>query len=212
MTKEQLVAAGLNEEQVNNVLKLHKEAIDGNYVIKHRFDEVNNELKTNKEQVTSRDAQIAELKKFEGDSKALGEKIAALEKENKEKSDKYLSDLFGERKRAAVKFALLEDDASKPFDADMVMSLFNLDTIEVDEAGKISKGFKEQAETIRKDKAFLFNTKADPGKPAGWKPAGTPPPDGDKGGQGADPSVTFGKTLAQVKLGMLGVQPNAEKN
>ena len=50
MTKEQLLAAGFTEEQATNILKLHKEAIDGNYVAKHRFDEVNGELKTRSEE------------------------------------------------------------------------------------------------------------------------------------------------------------------
>lgn len=208
MNKEKLVAAGLSEDQITSVLGVHEEAINGNYVPKHRFDEVNGELKTVKEQVTDRDEQIANLKKFEGNSEELSKKIEDLEKINKDNDEKYSSTLAGERKCAAIKFALLEDDTSKPFDANMVMSLFDLDTIEMDETGKISKGFKEQVETIRKDKSFLFNVKAEPGKPAGWKPTGTPPPDGEKGGTGTDPSVSFGKSLAQVKLGMLGVKPN----
>lgn len=206
MNKEKLIEVGLNEEQANNVIKVFKETIDGQYIAKHRFDEVNGDLKNVKEQLIDRDKQISELKAFEGTSKDLSEKIATLEKENKEKNDKYLTDLASERKRMAVKVALLEDDVAKPFDTDMVMSLFNLDNIEVDETGKINKGFKEQAETIKKDKSFLFNAKTEPGKPAGWKPAGITPADGDKGGQASDPSVSFGKSLAQVKLGMLGLQ------
>lgn len=52
MTKEQLLATGLNEAQTISVLKLHKEALDGNYIPKYRFDEVSTELKTTKEQIT----------------------------------------------------------------------------------------------------------------------------------------------------------------
>lgn len=212
MTKEQLLAAGLTEEQATNILKLHKEAIDGNYVAKHRFDEVNTELKTTKEQVIERDKQITELKKFEGDSKALQEKITALEKDNAAKDKEYKANLALERKKNAIKLALLEDENGKPHDVDMVMGLFNLEQVIIDEeTGKISSGFKEQNDTIRKEKAFLFSPKEDAnkggdGKPAGWKPAGTPPADGDKGGGGADPSVSFGKSLAQIKLGMMGIK------
>lgn len=213
MTKEQLLAAGLTEEQATNILKLHKEAIDGNYVPKHRFDEVNTELKTTKEQVIERDKQIAELKKFEGDSKALQEKITALENENAAKDKEYKANLALERKKNAIRLALLEDENGKPYDVDMVMGLFNLEQIVIDEeTGKIRSGFKEQNEAIRKEKAFLFSPKEDAnkggdGKPAGWKPTGTPPADGDKGGKGADPSVSFGKSLAQIKLGMMGIKP-----
>ena len=212
MDKEKLTAAGLSEDQITNVLKLHKEEIDSNYVPIHRFNEVNTELKTTKTSLTDRDKQIEGLKKFEGTATELQTKVKELEDANKAADAKYKQELAAEQKRNAVKLSLLDDAEGKPHDVEMVMSLFNLDTIEVDESGKITKGFKEQAEAIHKDKAFLFASKTDPGKPAGWKPAGTPPPDGDKGGQGADPSVTFGKTLAQVKLGMLGVQSNAEKN
>ena len=213
MTKEQLLAAGFTEEQATNILKLHKEAIDGNYVAKHRFDEVNTELKTTKEQVIERDKQITELKKFEGDSKALQEKITALENENAAKDKEYKANLALERKKNAIKLALLEDENGKPHDVDMVMGLFNLEQVVIDEAtGKISSGFKEQNDAIRKEKAFLFSPKEDvnkggDGKPAGWKPAGTPPADGDKGGGGADPSVSYGKSLAQIKLGMMGIKP-----
>lgn len=213
MTKEQLLAIGLTEEQATNILKLHKEVIDGNYVPKHRFDEVNAELKTTKEQVAERDKQITELKKFEGDSKALQEKITELEAANAAKDKEYKANLALERKKNAIKLALLEDENGKPYDVDMVMGLFNLEQVVIDEAtGKISSGFKEQNEAIRKEKAFLFSPKEDAnkggdGKPAGWKPTGTPPADGDKGGGGADPSVSFGKSLAQIKLGMMGIKP-----
>lgn len=213
MTKEQLLAAGFTEEQATNILKLHKEAIDGQYVAKHRFDEVNGELKAVKEQVAERDKQITDLKKFEGDTKALQEKITALEADNAAKDKEYQSKLNQERKMNAVKLALLEDESGKPHDADMVMGLFNLEQVTIDETtGKITGGFKEQYENIRKEKAFLFETKEEPGtdKKSGWKPAGDPPADGDKGGKGGDPSVSYGKSLAQIKLGMMGVKPTGE--
>jgi hypothetical protein len=207
MTKEQLLAAGFTEEQATNILKLHKEAIDGNYVPIHRFNEVNTELKTARTSLAERDKQIEGLKKFEGTAAELQAKIKELEDANKAADEKYKQELAAERKRNAVKLSLLDDAEGKPHDVEMVMSLFDLDTIEVDESGKIIKGFKEQCEAIRKDKAFLFESKTESGKPAGWKPAGTPPADGDKGGQPADPSVSFGKSLAQIKLGMMGIQP-----
>ena len=207
MDKEKLIAMGLNEEQIANVLKLHKEAINSNYVPIHRFNEVNTELKTTRTALADRDKQIEGLKKFEGTAAELQAKVKELEDANKAADAKYKQELAAERKRNAVKLSLLDDAEGKPHDVEMVMSLFDLDAIEVDESGKITKGFKEQCETIRKDKAFLFESKTESGKSAGWKPAGTPPVDGDKGGQSTDPSVSFGKSLAQIKLGMMGIQP-----
>lgn len=207
MDKEKLIAMGLNEEQIADVLKLHKETIDSNYVPIHRFNEVNTELKKTRVALADRDKQIEGLKKFEGTAAELQAKVKELEDANKAADAKYKQELAAERKRNAVKLSLLEDAEGKPHDVEMVMSLFDLDAIEVDESGKIIKGFKEQSEAIRKDKAFLFESKTESGKSAGWKPAGTPPVDGDKGGQSTDPSVSFGKSLAQIKLGMMGIQP-----
>ncbi len=213
MTKEQLLAAGLSEAQTANVLKLHKEALDGNYIPKHRFDEVSTELKTTKEQITERDKQIDGLKKFEGDSKALSDKIKEMETSNATKDAEYKKSLAQERKQNSIKLTLLEDENGKPHDVNMVMSLFKLDQIVVDETtGKPTSGFKEQYDSIRKEKAFLFAAKeeAKPGTP-GWKPAGNPPPDGnpDKG-KDDKPDViasAYGKSLAASRLQQMGIKP-----
>lgn len=210
MTMEQLLALGLSEEQVDKALKLHKETIDGSYVPKYRFDEVNGELAQSKDQVKERDTQIKELKKFEGDSKALQDKITELETANSDKDKEYQSNLALERKKNAIRLSLLEDESGKPHDAEMVMGLFNLDQILVDEAtGKITSGYKEQNDLLRKEKAFLFGEKPAGGddKKPGISIKGQTPPDGSGGQGGTDPSISYGKSLAQIKLGMMGIQP-----
>lgn len=215
MTKEQLLAAGFTDAQVENILKLHKEAIDGNYVAKHRFDEVNSEAKTAKEQLSERDKQIAELKKFEGDAKELKEKITMLEAANAERDTTYKTQLALERKKNAVRIALLEDESGKPHDVEMVMGLFDLEKISVDDNGKITAGYADQHETIRKDKAFLFSEvqKNTNKGGTGWKASGVEPKDSDKGAKTeTDAFVGYGKSLAQVKLGMMGVKPAGTNN
>ena len=213
MKKEQLVEAGLTEEQSTKVLSIYKESIDGNYVAKHRFDEVNGELKTVREQISDRDKQIKDLSKLEGASKDLQDKLKVLEEENKTKDNQHKAALSIERKRNAVRLALLEDE-SKPHDPDMVLGLINLETVEYDEAtAKLGKGFQDQYAGIKKDKAFLFNGKTapiDPKAPVGLKIAGVPPIEGAPGTPPSDPSVGYGRSLAQIKLGMMGVD-NAAK-
>ena len=51
MTKEDLIAMGLTEEQAKKVM----ESLDGNFVTKTRFNEVNEENKTLKKSVSDRD-------------------------------------------------------------------------------------------------------------------------------------------------------------
>ena len=217
MKKEQLLSAGLTEELATAVLKIHKDEIDGSYIPKHRFDDVNHELKTTKESLADRDKQIAELKKFEGDAQALQDKIKQLEDDNKKKDTEYQSKMAFESKKNAVRMALLEDENGKPHDTDMVLGLFNLDNIITDATtGKIVSGFKEQNESIRKEKAFLFGQK-EQGNPGdnnggtGFKFKGTNPADGD-GGKGPDTAESYGKSLAAIKLGMMGVQTDSGSN
>jgi hypothetical protein len=218
MTLEQLMAQGLTEAQAKAVLKMHTDTIEGSFVPKHRFDEVNNELKTAKQQVTERDTQIQGLTKFEGDAKALQKELEDLKIANQQKDEQYKKEAATDRKKNAVKIALLEDDSSKPYDADMVMGLFNLDQIVIDETtGKIVSGLKEQKDNVAKEKPFLFQTKqTDPTNKSGegargWKPKGNNPPDGDNSGEGANDSESYGKSLAQIKLQQMGITPKADK-
>lgn len=209
MTKQQLIDAGLTEAQADAVLKIHKDTLDGSFVAKHRFDEVNTELKATKDQVKERDEQLKDLKKLEGDAQAFQTKIAELETANAEKDKTYNETLATERKKTAIKLQLLSDETGKPHDVDMVLGLFDLSKITVDEAtGALTGGYKEQRESLAKEKAFLFAQKEQQstgGQPGGhWKPIGTEPKDGGQGA-GSDTASSFGKGLAQMKLGMMGV-------
>ena len=214
LTIEQLMAAGASEEVANQILEANKSVMEG-FVPKHRFDEVSNELKEVKGQVKDRDTQIGELKKFEGTATQLQEKITALETANTEKENNFKEQLLGEAKKNAVKVALLADEVSRPHDADMVMGLFDMSKITLDEAGKITGGFKEQGDKIKTEKSFLFNAvKAnDPNPFSGFKPVGTPPSDGNPPSPKTkeEQTVGFGMALAQSRLSMMGISPEAKK-
>lgn len=79
MTKEKLMEWGLTEEQANKVM----EGLNGSFVTKSRFNEVNEENKTLKAQVSERDGQIETLKKSAGDNTELQNQITALQEANK---------------------------------------------------------------------------------------------------------------------------------
>ena len=205
MNKKQLLEIGISEEHSAKVLELLK----AEYVEKTLVEQKDTELSNLKEQVKERDNQIKELKKFEGDNAQLKQKLEELEVANKAKSEEYDSTLLLERKKNAVKLALLEDEAGKPFDVSMVTGMFNLDTINLNEDGSIATGFKEQNETLRKDKAFLF-TQAQTDK--GSKRIGDTPPDGQKKNPPVDTPESYGARLAKAKLQMLGITPKSDNN
>lgn len=203
MNKKVLQEKGLTDEQCSFIL----ETLKTNYVEKTLVDQKETELTNLKEQVKERDNQIKELKKFEGDNEQLKQKLEELEVANKTKSAEYDSTLLLERKKNAVKLALLEDEAGKPYDVSMVTGMFNLDTINLNEDGTISNGFKEQNETLRKDKAFLF-TQVTGDKSS--KRVGDTPPDGQKKTPDVDSPESYGARLAQTKLQMLGIKPKTD--
>lgn len=197
MDKKKLLEKGLTEEQAKQVLELVK----SDYVDKALLEQKTNELETLKKQITERDNQIKSLKKFEGDNEALQKKLTEMEEANKAKTEEYNSTLLVERKKNAVKFALLEDEAGKPYDAAMVAGMFNLDIINLNEDGTISNGFKEQNEALRKNKAFLFSESSD----KGTKRVGTTPADGANKPPVTDTPESFGARLAQTQLQMKGI-------
>ena len=192
MDKKKLLEKGLTEEQAKEVLELVKTE----YVDKTLLEQKTTELTALQKQLAERDNQIKSLKKFEGDNEALQKKLTEMEETNKAKTDEYNSTLLLERKKNAVKFALLEDEAGKPYDATMVAGMFNLDTINLNEDGTIANGFKEQNEALRKNKAFLFSESSD----KGTKRFGTTPPDGKDKPPVTDTPESFGARLAQTQL------------
>lgn len=197
MDKKKLLEKGLTEEQAKEVLELVKTE----YVDKTLLEQKTTELTALQKQLAERDNQIKSLKKFEGDNEALQKKLTEMEETNKAKTDEYNSTLLLERKKNAVKFALLEDEAGKPYDATMVAGMFNLDTINLNEDGTIANGFKEQNEALRKNKAFLFSESSD----KGTKRFGSTPPDGKDKPPVTDTPESFGARLAQTQLQMNGI-------
>lgn len=79
MKKEDLIAMGLSEEQADKVMA----SLDGNYIPKTRFNEVNEENKTLKKSVSDRDKQLEELKKSSGDNAALQQQIESLQQKTR---------------------------------------------------------------------------------------------------------------------------------
>ena len=88
MTKEELMALGLTEEQAAKVLEGYK-----GYVPKTRFDEVNEAKKRAEAVIAERDKQLDALQKASGDAEALKAQIAKLQDENKGAADKFKADV-----------------------------------------------------------------------------------------------------------------------
>ncbi|MFJ8064897.1 phage scaffolding protein [Psychrobacillus sp. NPDC096426] len=160
MTKEQLVALGLTEEQADKVIEGY-----GTTIPKSRFDDVNNAKKQLELDIVSRDKQLEDLKKI--DAEGLQAKIADLQQENIDAKVKYENELKETRLASAIKLAL----HSKAQDADIVSSLLDKTKVELNEDGTIKGGLDEQLKTLQEAKPFLFIPEKKEPTFKGWNPA-----------------------------------------
>lgn len=150
--KDKLVKLGLSEELAQKVVDNFGEVVDGVYVTKERFNEVNKELKQANETIKERDGQLDKLKNDNESNEDLKRTIQDLQKANKEAMQKAEADLAAERKSNAIKLELM----GKVHNADITMSQLKLDEIVMDDSGKVKSGLKEQLDSLKKTDSYLF--------------------------------------------------------
>ena len=178
MTKEKLLEWGLTEEQATKVM----EGLNGSFVTKARFNEVNTELTTAKNTIKERDTQLETLKKASGDTKALQDQITQLQADNKKKDTDHAAELKNLKISNAVELALTGAKAKNNTAVRAVLAEFLEGAKIVD--GKVTATvggetitLANKVEALKKDAAtdFMFGTAA---KYEGWKPG-----DGADGGK-----------------------------
>lgn len=149
MNKEDLIAMGLTEEQAKKVM----DSLDGNYVTKARFNEVNKENSALKKSVSDRDKQLEDLKKSSGDNATLQQQIADLQKQNAEQQKAHDEELAKLKLDNAVELALSGANARN---GKAVMAMLDMSKVKIGEDGKLS-GFDEQIEALKKSDAYMFD-------------------------------------------------------
>lgn len=154
MTKEKLMEWGLTEEQANKVM----EGLNGSFVTKNRFNEVNEENKTLKAQVSERDGQIENLKKSAGDNTELQQQITALQEANKQKDKDHANEIKALKISNAVDLALTNAKAKNHVAVKALLADF-LTKAELAEDGTV-KGLDDAIGKLVKgaDTAFLFDS------------------------------------------------------
>lgn len=148
MKKEDLIAMGLTEEQAKKVL----ESLDGNFVTKTRFNEINEENKTLKQSVADRDKQLEDLKKSGGDNAELKKQIEALQQQNSEQKKAHEAELSRLKLDNAIDSALAAAGAKN---AKAVKALLDVSKVKLGDDGKLT-GWEEQLAAVRKSDSYLF--------------------------------------------------------
>lgn len=148
MTKEDLIAMGLTEEQAKKVMN----SLDGNFVTKARFNEINEENKTLKQSVTDRDKQLEDLKKSSGDNAELKKQIETLQQQNVEQQKTHEAELKQLKLDNAIDTALTAAGAKN---VKAVKPFIDTTKIKLGEDGKLT-GLDEQLKEVQKSDAYLF--------------------------------------------------------
>ena len=176
MKKEDLIALGLTEEQIEKLLNANSEQLKG-FIPKARFDEVNNAKKQAEKDLSDRDKQLETLKNSNGDIETLKQTIESLQNENKAATDKYNAKLAEIKLAGAVDTALLGADA---LNVKAVKALLDMSKIKMD--GDVLLGINEQIESLKKaeDSKMLFKA-VEVGKQKGPNFAGVKPGEGNTG-------------------------------
>lgn len=162
MNKEDLIAMGLTEEQAKKVM----DSLDGNYVTKTRFNEVNEENKTLKKSVSDRDKQLEDLKKSSGDNEELKKQIETLQQENANQKKAHGAEMTQLRLDNAIDAALTAAGAKN---IKAVRALIDTSKVKVGEDGKLT-GFDDLLSAVQKSDSYLFTEKQQKQNFKGFQP------------------------------------------
>lgn len=157
MNKEDLIAMGLTEEQAAKVM----DSLDGNFVTKTRFNEINEENKTLKQSISERDTQLEELKKSSGDNAELKQQIEALQQQNAEQQKAHIAEMNRLKLDNVIDSALTAAGAKN---IKAVRALLDPESLKLGNDGNLT-GLDEQLKAVRKSDSYLFSEKDSEVKP-----------------------------------------------
>jgi len=155
------------------------------YVPKDRFTQVNDSMNEYKKQVGDRDKQLIDLQGKVKDNEALVKEIETLKTTNSTTAADY------EKKLETLRFETIINNAlkdSKAKDINLIKALLDNNKLKIN--GEEVIGLKDQLETIKKDKDYLFEKEV-PG-------TGTFNTGGASGGKETDPE-NFATQLGKAK-------------
>lgn len=194
MTKEQFIALGFTEEQATKAAEASKKELE-TYVLKTKFDTVNEENKTLKATVKENATQLETLKNSAGNNEELKTQIQTLQDDNKKKDEEYQSNLKELKLSNAIKLAV----TGKVQDEDIVSGLIDKTKLILGDDGKVT-GLDEQLKSLKENKAFLFKEEKPPVNPNDPKPGFHIGTDGkDSKPQQTKPNSLFGAVASHFQ-------------
>lgn len=147
MTKDELKALGLSDEQITAVV----EDYGKNYAPKSQFNQKNDELKQVKGEVDTLKGEIDGLKKSNKDNAELVAQIDKMKADAKARDEEYNANIKKMQINGIVERQLA---SAKAKNSKSVRALLNLENAEID--GDNIKGLEDQIKALQKSDAYLF--------------------------------------------------------
>lgn len=168
MTKEELIALGIDEETAQKVV----DGYTASHVAKTALEAEQSKVADLTQQLTDRDTQLETLKGEAANSSKLKEQIQALQTQNAEAAAEYQQSLAQKDFDFALSDALRGAKAKNP---KAVKALLDIEKVKLD--GSQLLGLEEQLAMLKESDAYLFEKEGVKGNPL-------------PGGQGTPPAIT----------------------
>lgn len=148
MKKEDLIALGIEEDVAKQVMALHGKQIT---TLNGQISELTAERDGLNEQVKTNQTELDTLKESAKGNEDLTNQLADLQAKLDQSKTDAENNLAEQKKDFAIQLALKEANA---LDETIVLGLLDRGTIKVTDDGL--QGFKEQLDSLKESKAFLF--------------------------------------------------------
>lgn len=160
MTREQLKELGLNDEQIEAVMRTYGQSVND---IKEKADKVDgleSQIEDLQGQIQDRDTQLTDLKEEVKDNEKLTNRIIDLEQENEDVTNKFKDKLQKQSFDFALEKELGKAGAKSP---KAVKALLDTESIKLD--GETLLGLDDQLKSLQESDGYLFGED----EPAGLK-------------------------------------------
>lgn len=157
MKKEDLIALGIEEEAAKSIMVLHGKTVTQ---LNAQVATAEGERDQFKEQLNTNQTELDGLKELAKGNKEVTDQLTELQGKFDQVSNDSEAKLAAQKKDFAIQLALKEANS---VDEAIVLGLLDKDTIKVTDDGL--QGFKEQLESLKEGKPFLFQEAAPGAEP-----------------------------------------------
>lgn len=154
MNREFLKELGFEKDAIDKVMAEHGKVVQE---VKTNLATVEQELAGVNEQLTQRDADIAEIKKGAGNNEELTQQLVDLEAKYKGENETLMSSLTQTKLDHAVELALMGAEAKNP---KAVKALLDMELVKTTDKGL--NGLEEQLSALKESDSYLFKEAANP--------------------------------------------------